>query len=184
MIPEGDEALGELVNVVLHESVHATVYVNGQSYFNESLASFIADRLTSEYLQSSKGINSAETQAYEDSVRLSEKNTKILAAAYQQLSQIYDSDRTREQKQAEKNRIYLKLKDELKFKRDLNNATLIQYKTYNMGEADFETLLRACDHNWKRFLEVTKHLKLDSFSHSQQESLHGVLDSAIHSHCN
>src|SRR5205814_2292022 len=26
MIPEGDEALGELVNVVLHESVHATLY--------------------------------------------------------------------------------------------------------------------------------------------------------------
>jgi len=46
MIPEGPEAFGELANVILHESVHATVYVKNQSAFDESLACFIADELT------------------------------------------------------------------------------------------------------------------------------------------
>src|SRR4029078_3952588 len=55
MIPEGKEALGELVNVVLHESVHATVYIEGQAFFNESIASFIADRLTDHYLIQTRG---------------------------------------------------------------------------------------------------------------------------------
>ncbi len=47
MISDGDEAIGELADVVLHESVHATLYVDGQTRFNESLAEFTSDRLTS-----------------------------------------------------------------------------------------------------------------------------------------
>jgi predicted aminopeptidase len=43
MLSEGDTALGELVNVILHESVHATIYLPDQSAFDESLASFVAD---------------------------------------------------------------------------------------------------------------------------------------------
>ena len=42
MISEGDEAVGELVNVILHESVHATLYIDGQTRFNESLAEYSA----------------------------------------------------------------------------------------------------------------------------------------------
>src|SRR6185312_14274837 len=50
MIAGGDEAVGELVNVILHESVHATLYVDGQTRFNESLAEFVAGKLTTVYL--------------------------------------------------------------------------------------------------------------------------------------
>ena len=34
MIYPNDRAIGELVNDILHESVHATIYINGQSFFN------------------------------------------------------------------------------------------------------------------------------------------------------
>ncbi len=50
MLRSGPEALGALANVVLHESVHATVYVKDQSPFDESLATFVADRLTRTWL--------------------------------------------------------------------------------------------------------------------------------------
>ena len=55
MLPEEETAVGSLANVVIHESVHATVYVKNQSYFNESLASFVGDRLALTYLQSRFG---------------------------------------------------------------------------------------------------------------------------------
>ena len=46
MLGGGDDALPELANVILHESVHATILVPDQPFFNESLASYIADALT------------------------------------------------------------------------------------------------------------------------------------------
>ncbi len=64
MIGSGDTALGELANVVLHESVHATFYLKHQSYFNESLASFVADRMTPQYLASAPLVTRAEVDSY------------------------------------------------------------------------------------------------------------------------
>ena len=49
--PRGMGDASGLVNIVLHESVHATHYVSSQSYFNESLANFVADSLTVTYLR-------------------------------------------------------------------------------------------------------------------------------------
>ena len=51
MIPDHEHEIGQLVNVILHESVHTTIYKKGQSYFNESVANFVADHLTPIYLK-------------------------------------------------------------------------------------------------------------------------------------
>ena len=64
MISSGVRAFGDLVNVIIHESIHATVYVSGQSYFNESMASFVADRLTVDYLKMKFPGGSEELNAY------------------------------------------------------------------------------------------------------------------------
>ncbi len=55
MIGGGDEALGELADVVLHESFHATHYVKGQSLFDESAADFVGDHLAEAYPRSGDG---------------------------------------------------------------------------------------------------------------------------------
>src|SRR5262249_41967930 len=65
MIGEGDGALGELANTVLHESTHATLYVKGQSAFNESLASFVGDRLARDWLATRFGEGSRQLKAYD-----------------------------------------------------------------------------------------------------------------------
>src|SRR5690606_34569810 len=64
MIPRGKHDVGSLVNVVLHESVHATIYLKDQAYFNESLASFVADRMTFDYLSEKYGETSEEWKAF------------------------------------------------------------------------------------------------------------------------
>jgi len=183
MIAEGAEALGELVNVVLHESVHATVYVKGQSYFNESLASFFADRLTLDYLSLRKGSKSQERLVYEAAVLRGREHTQILSAAYQELSQLYSSKRSEEEKKLEKAKVYSRLKTKLELKREINNATLIQYKTYNTGESEFQELFVQCGFDWARFLAVMKKLRPESFSRSQQETLREVLAPAVQAKC-
>jgi predicted aminopeptidase len=64
MIGESREAFGELVNVILHESLHASIYFEGQTDINESLANFVADRLTVVYLDERLGPASPERAAY------------------------------------------------------------------------------------------------------------------------
>ena len=66
----------DLVNVVLHESVHATHYVASQSSFNESLADFVADMLTLEYLDERQGLDRWERFAFEEGQARGEERAK------------------------------------------------------------------------------------------------------------
>ena len=143
----------------------------------------MADRLTTDYLTRVKGAKAQETLAYQSVELNSKENTKILSAAYRELSEIYTSNQSEELKKREKGRVYAHLKTQLKLKRDINNATLIQYKTYNTGESEFQTLLIQCGFDWSRFLMSMKRLKPESFTQPQQETFKAVLSTAIQANC-
>jgi predicted aminopeptidase len=179
MLPEGEEALGELVDVVIHESVHATTYLDGQAYFNESLASFVAEKLTREYLAP----RPADLKAYVDGNAGGEGRRKRLHDAYGQLKAVYDSSHPREEKLAEKKAILEALKKELGFKREINNATLIQYKTYHTGAPEFEALWKACGGDAARFMRSVGALESKAFTKPQQEDLGPVLGPLIQGGC-
>lgn len=179
MIPAGGEALGELVDVVIHESVHATVYVSGQAYFNESLASFVAEKLTSQYLSA----RPEDLKAYVDGNAQGEGRRKRLHEVYSELKALYDSARTKEEKLAEKQKILDALKFELGFKRDINNATLIQYKTYHTGAPEFEALWKTCGGDSARFMKSVGGLDDKSFPKPQQEDLAPVFGPLISAGC-
>lgn len=183
MIATGDEALGELVNVVIHESVHATIYIKGQAYFNESVASFIANRLTYVYLESTRGKNSKEELAYQSLDTRSQDYEKKFHQAYLNLKALYESEKSKAEKLKEKKEILDQLEKDVGTKREINNATLIQYATYNTGEKEFLNLLSACGMDWKRFMSVIKNISSHSFSKSQQEDLELILLPYIQSHC-
>ncbi len=183
MIPPGDEALGELVNVILHESVHATVYVSGQAFFNESVASFIADRLTADYLKARGAEAEKQLKAYLTSEELSKVRTERFHQAYGELALLYSSDRPTEAKLVEKEKLLTQLRADLKYPREINNATLVQFKTYNDGGADFERLYKACKGDWRGFVGSVLKLKPESFEHPQQSDLKSVIDGLIQSGC-
>jgi predicted aminopeptidase len=171
MISGGKEALGDLVNVVLHESVHATVYVTGQSFFNESIASFIADRLTLEYFDRLAPDKIAEKQSYLEGEQRAKKIHQALFDGYKELNQLYSSSDSESEKLRKKVEILSRLQVELQFKRKINNATLIQYKTYHTGTEDFESLYQACGKNWAKLLSALRSLKSSSFPKSQLDQL-------------
>ena len=175
MIPDGEEALGELVNVVLHESVHATLYISGQAYFNESIANFIADRLTPPYLWQKVGKEAPESKAYVEADEASEQRGEVLHRTYEALSSLYASSKPDSEKLEEKAKILAKVKEDLKYKRDINNATLVQFKTYHTGIPELEALYRACGGDAGRLLLALKTVNSKSFKESQQEDLGPVI---------
>jgi predicted aminopeptidase len=175
MIPEGPDALGELVNVILHESVHATVYVENQSAFDESFASFVADHLTRDYLRAMLGPDAPETKAYLEGEERGARFMAALRIAHQDLKQLYESDASREEKLAKKAERYEALQKQLGTRRRYNNADLVGIRTYDSGRAAFERLLVRC-HSWWRVLSAVGSLKEGDFAQPQQSEFDGVID--------
>jgi predicted aminopeptidase len=178
MISEGDDAMGELVNVILHESVHATFYVEGQSFFDESLASFVADELTLEYFDEVLGHSEnikKEKAAYIDADRKARERTKSLHEAYEKLDAVYKSSIDTEEKKLKKTKILEETKEKLKITREINNATLVQFKTYSEGLIEFKDLYVTTGKSWNRFWELIREINSKSFTKPQQEDLRPVL---------
>jgi predicted aminopeptidase len=181
MIPSHDgspttEALPELVNVVLHESVHATLYINDQSYFNESLAFYLADVLTEKYFRENGLLDSAIWKAYLKNRNYYEKLQERMAVAYQDLKKIYDSKASDEEKQKQKAAYLSSLQSELKFKRPISNATLIQFQTYDPGDHGFGELFKKYNEDVREFLQALQKLKPSEFEHPHQIELKGLLE--------
>lgn len=55
---------GDLANLIIHEMVHATIFVKDSVDYNENLASFIGDRGTEKYLKDRYGEASSEFLIY------------------------------------------------------------------------------------------------------------------------
>jgi predicted aminopeptidase len=154
MIDEGPEALGELADVVLHESLHATFYVAGQSTLNESVAKFVGDELALRYLDQAVGEDSFERVRYVDARREEKSRGDAMRRAYETLSALYASKKSAEQKRIEKREALHELRIHSQLRRAPNNATLIQYKTYGSGQEEMARLLRACEGSFPRFLRT------------------------------
>ena len=181
MIPKEEskispEAYPELVNVFLHESVHATLYISNQSYFNEGLAMFVAGVLTDRYFRDHDLLKSDSYLRYQKYEARSEIIRKRFTQAYQDLKAIYDSTHPEEQKRKEKSDYLTKLQTDLGFRRKITNATLIQFQTYHSSNADFEKLFKKANEDVRVFLKVLSRLKEKDFEHPQSEELKGMLD--------
>lgn len=162
----------DLVNTIIHEIVHTTVYVKNNSDFNERLAVFIGGKGTEMFYQKLEGTDSATVKLIksenEDDKLFSEfisSQIKNLEAWYQSNSE--QNERIREE-QFEKIKIAFQTEMKSKFKtssyqkfteQKINNATLGLLRTYMEDLSDFEKLYSKCNDNLDLFIEKIKTLE-------------------------
>lgn len=177
MLSKSPGAEASLINTVLHESVHATVLIKDQQFFNESLASFIADTMTGEYLQYTTGeAMPAELHAYLYAKQVGERRVKQFNGFYQELDAVYGSELPDAEKYARKKQIIDRLVKELRLTSRPNNATLIGFRLYQVGGPNFTALYDACEHNWRRFLSAVSSVSTPDFGQEQSSEIGPVLD--------
>ena len=177
MLGAGPDALGRLADTVLHESVHATVYVAGQAHFNEGLASFAGRRLAALWLEERLGKGAPELRAFAAPRAGGEREGRLHRAALE-LDAVYrDAALSDEQKRARKQELLAALQTELKASRPLNNAVLAQHLTYSAGSGTegFARVLERCGGDWRCFFERLGEVGPSDFEKPQQTALDPLL---------
>ncbi|MEZ4447418.1 MAG: aminopeptidase [Polyangiaceae bacterium] len=183
MIRPYDGMVGGLVNVVIHESVHATHYVGGQTYFNESLANYVADELTGPYLTERLALDRYQQMAYRMGKLRGDQRAKRLHETYLKLEALYASDLSDEEKLKQKAAITAALQVELGFSRPINNATLAQARQYHGGSTIFARLHDHCEGDWHRFFAAVKTIEKRDFAEDQQVEIDGALEPLLTRPC-
>ena len=174
-----DEDPYELADLLFHELTHATLFVKGQIAFNESLASFVAEQATLQYLTVQEG---HESRAYRDRVATyaeERRFSNLVHGLYLDLEALYRAsppDLT-----AQREALYAAFRRRLLaagsgitspgYRRFAelppNNARLLAYHRYHDGRQDFEALLAQHDGDLKAFLraliEQRRALRHDAF---------------------
>jgi len=174
MISRSPDRYAYLVNTVLHEAVHATIHIPHQSYFNESLATFVGDGMTEALLTTTLGAQSALLRYHLDARSRGKTRSARLAQLYDELAELYDSGESDEHKLVRKAELIAAAEAELGLA-GINNARLIGYRTYGVGRQEFAKVYEACEGSWRRFLGRLGSLKFEDFGKPQQEDLGDVL---------
>lgn len=170
MIGGGDDTLPYFANTVLHESVHATVLVPDEPPFNESIAQYIADVLTDEYIRERFGPGSPEDVAWTFGQALGRARTVRVSQTYKELKALYARKLPEKETLAKKAAIIDELVADLKLHSRPNNATLGEANVYNGGMAPLHDAHVACG-DIAHFIAVAKTIKRGDFTKDLQDDL-------------
>lgn len=157
-----------LVETLFHELAHQQLYVEGDTAFNESFASFVGEEGLRQY-RAARGEPPPDTQAASREDRF----LQLLLAARARLEAIYAQPLNHEAMRAAKQAEFVRLRaDYAGLKKDwngyagydgwfvgeLNNAKLLPIGLYNQRVPEFTALFREAGDDWRLFYEKAKML--------------------------
>lgn len=134
-----------LVNVIIHELTHVTLYLAGQASFNEGFATFVGNQGAADFFAARDGKGSA---THRQAIAAAADNaffTDFVAEVSTKLEALYASDRSREEKIVAREAIFdwARTRFETAYKpkmgshqfrhfpgKTFNNAALVSYRTY------------------------------------------------------
>lgn len=165
----------DLVNTIIHETVHATLYISNNANFNERLATYLGDLGTRLfYQQQGSTVYTQIAKSIEDDEYDQKIFTEFISQEIKKLEQWYaihknDADilTAREVQFLSIKSIFLKdIKSKLKTKRylnfdktEINNARLLGFKLYLNDLSDFQKLNDHFQSDFSKILEYCKSLQ-------------------------
>ena len=146
---------GDLASLIIHEMVHATLFIKDSVTFNENLASFIADTAAYDFLRWKYGMDSKEYKQYWNENEDYRKYSSFVLQAANQLDQVYTSfaeDESVDQKRMKKEQFIQQIVNAMdtlqlvitpnpsqRFKTQLpNNTFFMSYRQYQSKQTIFK----------------------------------------------
>lgn len=165
-----------IVNTVIHESLHTTLWIPNHVDFNESLANFVGLQGCIDFYKAalrSCGDDAACAKLAGESLTLAEKTKStelelagVIAQVYRDLDTLYQSAYPREHKLKERETIFESIMapvraryPELKIMKKINNAEIIQLKLYLTSLDKFDRLYSARAGDEAEFLKDIQTLR-------------------------
>jgi len=162
---------GRLADLIIHELVHATVFIKGQVQFNEELAEFIGSEGARLYIETRYGKDSDEYREMHASNAENRNYITFIQELIGELEELYSSRLGREEILAEKERIINASKErfdaeyETRFSNDnykgfldlpVNNAYLELFRLYYTKDNYFSDLYERSGRNLPDFIAAAK----------------------------
>lgn len=170
----------DLVNLIIHESVHATLYIKSQADFNERLATFIGDFGAELFFNEKEGLQSSTLKEAAADREDDKAFSVFISKEIDRLKEWYPLQnagapefeelkrkRLGEILEAFNRELAPKLENEKyrdRLRRDLdpsklNNASLLAWKTYVYDLTDFQAAFEKMNHDPIKFLDFAKSLE-------------------------
>ena len=152
----------EIVNTVIHESVHSTVWIPNHVPFNESLANFVGIEAAGDFYKSTGDL--AGQAAARERHKLEDSLSLMITSLFDELNALYESHKSDDEKLKSREIIF---NNHLKTFRssfpnfnalsEINNAEIMQLKFYLTNLKSFDALYRKCG-GWEPFFKVIKEI--------------------------
>ncbi|HEX4798524.1 MAG TPA: aminopeptidase, partial [Burkholderiales bacterium] len=162
----------ELARVVFHELAHQTVYIKGDTMFNESFASTVEEEGVRRWLE--REGTPAQREAYAESRRRRAEFNAFMVGYRTRLAAFYQRPAPVEEKRAGKQRLFAGLLDEYRalktswggfagydrlFARGANNALLVSVASYAELVPAFRALLAQKQNDLAAFYDAVRDLE-------------------------
>ena len=164
----------EIVETVIHESVHSTVWIEGSVDFNESLATFIGVVGASQFFDSSEHkpspvsneVHAALRKSAHDDIQKTLDRGEMVERLASALNELYHSSRTRDEKQQLRKEIFHREVPAEAIARGLwpssmpsiNNVLVAHFLLYHSHLTEFCALATEVGFNWTLFISEIKNL--------------------------
>jgi predicted aminopeptidase len=160
-----------LADLIIHESLHATVFIKGQVQFNEELAEFVGTQGARLYIQTRCGGDSEQYREIFTSEEDSQNYVAFIQELAGELEAVYSSGVSREEKLTEKERIIAEAQErfdseyESRFSSDnyrgfsqmsINNAYIELFRLYHAQDNFFADLYERSGQDLPAFIAAAK----------------------------